>query len=140
MPAVQTAMVGGWRRQHTFFPPGGEWASAPNHIRLLRIGDRIHSDQTSVGHALANHFWEFYRRGPLNEWKWAPTVPTINLAQQQHLIRPFSDEEVEAVVWGLNSEGALGPDGILLIFYKECWDVIGLEVMSVMEEFHTSRC
>ena len=92
-----------------------------NHIRLLRIGDRIHSDQTSVGQTLVDHFREFYRQGLPNQWKWAPTtVPTVNLAQQQHLICPFLVEEVKVAVWGLNSEGAPGPDGIPLFIYKEC--------------------
>ena len=94
-----------------------------------------------MGHALADHFRAFYRQGPPNQWKWTPTtVSTVNLAQQQYLIPPFSNKEVKAAVWGLNSEGTLGSDGIPLFFYKECWDVIGPEVMAVMEEFHAGRC
>ena len=36
--------------------------------------------------------------------------------------------------------GTPGLDGIPLFFYKECWDVIEPEVMSIMEEFHVGRC
>ena len=111
-----------------------------NHVRRLRIDDQIHSDETSVGQALADHFRAFYRRAPPSQWYWMPTtVSTVNSAQQQHLIRPFSNEEVKAAVWGLNSEGAPGPDGIPLLFYKECWDVVGPEVVSMMEEFHAGK-
>ena len=120
-------VANGWRRQ--------------NQVRRLRIGDWIHSDPPSVGQALADHFRAFYRRGPPNRWKWTPTtVPTINPAQQQLLIRRFSNEEIKAAVWGLNSEGAPGPDGIPVFFYKECWDVVRSELLSVMEDFHADRC
>ena len=68
------------------------------------------------------------------------TVPTVNPTQQQHLIRQLSDEEIKAAVWGLNSKGALGPDGIPVFFYKECWGVVGPELVSVMEDFHAGRC
>ena len=43
-------------------------------------------------------------------------------------------------MWGLNSEGAPGPAGIPVFFYKECWNVIGPEVMAVLEEFRDNRC
>ena len=68
------------------------------------------------------------------------TLPTINPTQQQLLIRRFSDEEIKAAVWGLNSEGAPGPDEIPVFFYKECWDLVRLELLSVMEDFHAGRC
>ena len=48
-------------------------------------------------------------------------------------------EEVKAVVWGLNSEGAPMPDRIPVFFYKEWRDVVGLEVMAVMEDFRGGR-
>ena len=67
-------------------------------------------------------------------------VPIVNPTQQQHLICRFSDEEIKAAIWGLNSEGALGLDGIPLFFYKECWDVVKPEVVSMMEDFHVVRC
>ena len=47
---------------------------------------------------------------------------------------------MKAAVWGLNSEGAPWPNRILVFFYKECWDVVGLEVLAVLEEFIGGRC
>ena len=94
-----------------------------------------------MGQALADHFRAFYSRGPPNQWNWTPTtVSTINPAQQQHLIRPFLDKEVKAVIWALNSKGTQGPNEILLFFYYECWDAVEPEVVSMMEEFHAGKC
>ena len=36
---------------------------------------------------------------------------------------------------GLNEEGAPGPDGMPVFFYKECWDIVGTEVMATIEDF-----
>ena len=86
------------------------------------------------------HFHEFYRHGPPKKWRWVPnTASTLPLDQQQKLICHFSPKEVKAAVWGLNSEGTPGPDGIPVFFYKECRDVVGPEVMAVLEEFRGGR-
>ena len=47
---------------------------------------------------------------------------------------------MKAAIRGLNSEGAPGPDGIPVFFYLECWDVVGAEVMALIEEFRDDRC
>ena len=120
-------MASGYRRQ--------------NHIRQIRVGDRVHRDQASMGQALVDHFRDFYHRGPPNQWNWTPTtISTISITQIHHLSRLFSAEEVKAAVWSLNSEGAPGPDGIPVFFYKECWDMLKPEVMRLMGDSHAGRC
>ena len=56
------------------------------------------------------------------------------------MIAPFSENEVKVAIRGLNSEAAPGPDGILVFFYLECWDVVGAEVMATIEDFKVSQC
>ena len=56
------------------------------------------------------------------------------------LSRPFADEEVKAAIWGLNNEGALGPDEIPVFFYKNCWDTLAPELMQLMDDFYAGRC
>ena len=76
-----------------------------------------------------------------NHWNWTPTtISTISLTHQHHLFRPFSAEEVKAVVWSLNGKGAPGPDEKPVFFYKECWDLLGPKVMRLMGDFHAGRC
>ena len=41
---------------------------------------------------------------------------------------------------GLNSEGAPGPDNIMVFLYKDCWDTVRHKVMAALEDFRTSRC
>jgi hypothetical protein len=33
-----------------------------------------------------------------------------------------------------NHEPALGPDGFIGSFYKECWDIIKLDIIAVIKE------
>ena len=99
------------------------------------------SDQLSIGQAIADHFREFYRRGPANQWRWlAIGASVLSPVQQQELIASFSEDEVKAAIRGLNSKGAPGPDGIPVFFYLECWDVVGAEVMAMIEDFRVGRC
>ena len=99
------------------------------------------SYQATVGQAFVEHFRDFYCRGPVNRWRWLATgASNLDPSQQQQLIRLFSEDEVKAAVRGLNSEGALGPDGIPVFFYKDCWDTVGHEVMEALEEFREGRC
>ena len=94
------------------------------------------SDQATVGQAFAEHFRDFYRRGPTNRWRWLATrASVLDPSQQQQLILPFSEDEVKAVLQGLTNEGAPGPDGIPVFFYKDCWDTVRHEVMAALEDF-----
>ena len=60
--------------------------------------------------------------------------------QQQELISPFTEEEVQATIRGLNSEVAPGPDGIPVFFYLDCWDVVGPDVLAMIDEFWACWC
>ena len=64
----------------------------------------------------------------------------LDPSQQQQLILPFLEDEVKAAVRGLNNEGALEPNNILVFFYKECWDMVGQEVMAALEDFWVGWC
>ena len=107
----------------------------------MLVGDRTLTDQSSIGLALADYYREFYRRGPSNKWRWNAKGATIlSSGQQQDLIFPATEEEVLAAICGLNNEGAPGPDGIPVFFYRDCWDTVGPEVMATIEDFWAGRC
>ena len=124
-----------------FFHQTANGRRRQNCIRRLPIGERTLSDQSSIGQAIADHFREFYRQGPTNQWRWLATgASVLSPVQRQELIASFSDDEVKAAIRGLNSEGAPRPDGIPVFFYLECWDVVGAEVMAMIEDFRVGRC
>ena len=94
-----------------------------------------------MGTALATHFWAFYRKGPRNKWeRTGEGAASLSVGQQERLTRLFTEEEVKAAIQGLNGEGVLGPDGILVFFYQHRWDLIGPEVMATIEDFCIGMC
>ena len=101
------------------------------------MGDRVITGQAAVGQALADHFRGFFKRGPPNSWRWTGAKASCLSSDEQGLITgPFLVDEVQAAINGLNAEGAPGPDGIPVFVYKECWDRVAPDVMSLMDEFH----
>ena len=48
---------------------------------------------------------------------------------------------MRAAICGSNTEGASGPNGISVFFYKDCWARVGPNVTALIEEFYagTSR-
>lgn len=50
--------------------------------------------------------------------------------------RPFVEEEVKKVIWSIEDDKALGPDGFTMAFYKVCWEVVMKDVMETMGDFH----
>lgn len=59
-------------------------------------------------------------------------LPSVQLGALEEL---FTEEEVRAVVMGLPSEKALGPDGFTGLFYKKAWEVIKADVMTAFYAF-----
>ena len=100
-----------------FFHMAASGRRQQNCIRLMLVGDRTLTDQSSIGLVLADYFREFYRCGPPNRWCWtANGATTLSPGQQQELILPAT-EEVLVAIRGVNSEGAPRPDGIPIFFY-----------------------
>jgi hypothetical protein len=56
------------------------------------------------------------------------------------LDRPFSEEEVEQAVKSLPNDKAPGPDGFSNNFYKRCWIIIKLDVLSAFHSIHIHHC
>ena len=53
------------------------------------------------------------------------------------LDRLFEEEEVYGVIQGCNGDKSPGPDGFSMAFFKACWDVLKLEIMEVLANFHS---
>ncbi|GKV43845.1 hypothetical protein SLEP1_g51093 [Rubroshorea leprosula] len=64
---------------------------------------------------------------------------TISEADRCMLIEPFTEEEVKTVVWNCDSTKALGPDGFTFGFIKNEWEVIKVDIMEFLKDFHNNR-
>ena len=71
---------------------------------------------------------------------WCPPYPDlyfnlIGADQTAKLEERFTEEEVLAVVSGLNDDKAPGPDGFPIAFWSFSWDFVKEEVMGFFKEF-----
>ena len=111
-----------------------------NQILRLRVGTQQHSGLQAMDQALTDHFWLMTRRGGPSRWRWAGRgASQLTTVQRDALIRPFTVEEVYSAIAGLNGEGAPGPDGLPVFFYKEFWALVKGDVMATMEELRSPQ-
>jgi hypothetical protein len=52
------------------------------------------------------------------------------------LIKPFIVDEVWEVIFQMEHNKALGPDGFPTEFYQPCWEIIKDDLMTLFIEFH----
>jgi hypothetical protein len=74
------------------------------------------------------HPWE--QRQNLINWD---ELQVPQLALDNQLDRPFSEEEIGAAIAELPVEKTPGPDCFTGVFYKSCWDIINLEVVAAFQ-------
>ena len=60
-------------------------------------GNQEHVGSQAVGRALADHFGSFSKKGKSNRWKWCGRGVGVTIQEQQeNMVRPFLEEEVQA--------------------------------------------
>lgn len=59
----------------------------------------------------------------------------INAEENSILCRMPELEEVKNVVFKLNGDSSSGPDGLTGRFYQSCWDIIGIDILALVQDF-----
>jgi len=52
---------------------------------------------------------------------------------------PFSAEEITAAVWDCDGNKAPDPDGINFLFIKKAWNIIGEDIIQMVDEFYQTN-
>ncbi|XP_075098898.1 uncharacterized protein LOC142175800 [Nicotiana tabacum] len=66
--------------------------------------------------------------------------PTVREEQSNEVEAEFTSAKVKQALWAIAGDKAPGPDGFGSQFYKDCWDIVGNDVISgVLEFFRASR-
>lgn len=52
------------------------------------------------------------------------------------LERLFEEDEIKRVVWSIEDDKVLGPDGFFMVFFKHCSDVVKEDIVHTMRNFH----
>ena len=54
------------------------------------------------------------------------------------MVDSFSEEEIRTAVWDCDSEKSPGPDGLNFKFIKQFWQIMKLDVLRFIDEFHAN--
>jgi hypothetical protein len=66
--------------------------------------------------------------------------PMLSEVDNNHLIAPFSMEEIEEAVMDCDGSKCPGPDGFNLAFIKEFWELMKHEVRILFDQFSGNEC
>ncbi|GKE04119.1 hypothetical protein Tco_1396137, partial [Tanacetum coccineum] len=103
-----------------------------------------HDNAIYEGHLVPNVFVQHYMQFigtdngvyPLNhEGLFVRRLITDKAA---NMIRCVSDDEIQSVMFSIDNDKAPGPDGYTSVFFKESWDVVGMDVCKAVRDFFSN--
>jgi hypothetical protein len=59
----------------------------------------------------------------------------VNEEDNTSLLKPFSEDEINNVIWMMEPDKAPGPDGFSIHFYRICWDIIKADLFRMIKNF-----
>lgn len=106
-----------------------------NNIEMLKI-DGVECGEEQVIH---DHIVGFYVQLLIEPMCWQSSLDglvfdAIGMSDVSQLERAFEEEEVAEVVRKMAKNKALGPDGFLMGFFQDCWDVVKEDIKKVFQE------
>jgi hypothetical protein len=108
-----------------------------NTIESLLINVSLSSNPaTSRDHAV-----NFYESMFAESMSWRPRLDdlafeSISAVEASSLEAPFLEKEVKEVIFGMDGNKALGPDGFSMAFFQAYWGVLKEDIMAVFADFH----
>lgn len=108
-----------------------------NFIYSLVDDDGEEVDSAHLKDHVAAYFMKLYKDSGLCRPKLnGVQIKRISSFMRNWLEHPFEEEKVKKVVWSIEDEKALGPDGFSMAFFKRCWEVIKKDLMDTLKKFH----
>jgi hypothetical protein len=104
-----------------------------NYIERLQYGDQQWRSETKIRDGIVGFYQGLYFER--EDWRLVlggVEFNTIDSAEATQLEGPFSEEEVVTALNQMSVEKAPGPDGYTIAFYKQCWDIVKMEVLKFL--------
>jgi mannosylglycoprotein endo-beta-mannosidase len=109
-------------------------------ILSLEQGDGVTMDPRQIRGVIYNFYKQLFGSQDrttirLSEGVWR-LRGRLTLDDNVELTRPFLEEEVRNVVFGMKENFAPGPDGLSVCFYKSYWETIKGDLMGMVNDFY----
>ncbi|MCI29483.1 RNA-directed DNA polymerase (Reverse transcriptase), partial [Trifolium medium] len=101
------------------------------NISVLRHGDDLLTDPDAIENHVVSYYNSIFNtdNNCLDNGLVDKVIPNmLNEAMNDMLTKLPSLEEVKDVVFGMNSNGAPGPDGYGAYFFQNYWNIVGHDV------------
>ena len=124
-----------------FFQSHRARSNASHITKLKDKHGQTHTSQTSMAQICSNYYQKLYT---------AREAPEVAMGTQEAALRYLKDklspstkttlqvsltqEELRLALWDMSRGKSPGPDGIVLEFYKVCWNFLGAEFTSMINE------
>lgn len=95
------------------------------------------SSRSLVGDHIINFFhslFESYNPSILDDLEGLIT-PLISMEENIELCSISTLEEIRVAVWCIGSLKSPGPDGMTGLFYKHYWDIVGADMVEMVQDF-----
>eukprot|EP00253_Pinus_taeda_P008973 PITA_08973 len=112
-----------------------------NHIAEIKTPEgSVCNSYHQIKAAAENYFRNLYRKeNHSNDEEivdFMSNIPNlISPEENAELCRPATEEEIIKVVWSMDVDKALGPDGFTVHFYKACWHIIKVDLYKMISRF-----
>ncbi|VFQ70955.1 unnamed protein product, partial [Cuscuta campestris] len=109
-------------------------------LKISTIKDDMginHDNEDQIGNLAVEHFTNLFADHAISNPESITTyIPTTITEQDNNFMRRLPEvEEVKEAIWSLNPDAAAGPDGFKGRFFKECWNIIKVDLLRACQEF-----
>jgi len=123
-----------------FFHLAATTRQKKNQLACLEVDGQILSKPIDVKLAVFNFFRNLYShqnrpRASCSNQEFSRLQPSSSAA----LELLFSAEEIKAAVWDCDGNKAPCPDGINFFFIKKAWNIIGEDIIQMVDEFYRTN-
>lgn len=109
-----------------------------NHIRKLRRDDGSEvSDVTGIHDLIVGYYRTLFESNAGNRVEELLHYVPVRVTQEmnQHLMGEYTDQEIKEALESIGDLKAPGPDGMLALFYKRYWHIVGEEITKDVKNF-----
>ncbi|KAG7534112.1 Reverse transcriptase domain [Arabidopsis thaliana x Arabidopsis arenosa] len=109
-------------------------------ISILDDQGRVHSGNNDIGAHAQAFFNNIYTTNGIqvSPMDFADFRPTVTQTINTDLTREFGDNEIYDAICQIGDDKAPGPDGLTARFYKQCWHIVGQDVIKEVKNFFTT--
>ncbi|XP_026399242.1 uncharacterized protein LOC113295103 [Papaver somniferum] len=128
-------------RNNIYFYNKANYRRRRNHIDTLQDKDgNWISNKEDIEKLLVQNFKEIYTscNPALDTYIFNLIQPCVTDEENQMLITFPAPKEVKDAMFQINAWAAPGPDGYQAGFYQQCWDIVGRDIVHLVQQFFAS--